>query len=313
MASNTGRPADENLPEVVWHPPPTPRGEQVLPEVVPDSSPEAAQQRYFAETDKYPAYYDNAPKLPHDGTYSPGQEYYQPQQRWVGAEGQFVSAISPNSSVPWQSFPDGDDQRTYVGSEPAPEPEKRICGLRKRLFIIIAAIVGVVVVAAAVGGGVGGAMASKGNNSAAAAETSSASSSASSSISATSTGATRTKASSTSSTSSAATPTISFLNNQTDPSTFERFAFQAYSGANMTGKATPVYRDEGFYDFGFNAVSYIWLPNNTNCCITYCESKTKATGYWCDLRRRNETSEPFPRLSIWCGRGSNTKAQTKCS
>jgi len=173
MASNhPGRPADENLPEVVWHPPTTPRGEQVLPEVVPDSSPEAAQQRYFTETDKYPAYYDNAPKLPYDaGAYSPGQQYYQPQQPWmpVGAEAQGISAISPNSSVPWQSFPEGDDQRTYVGSEPAPEPEKRICGLPKRLFIIIAAIVGVVVVAAAVGGGVGGAMASKSSSNDAAA------------------------------------------------------------------------------------------------------------------------------------------------
>ena len=167
MASNqTGRPADDNLPEV-WHPPTTPRGEQVLPEVVPDSSPEAAQQRYFTETDKYPAYYDNAPKLPHDGSYySPEQQYHQPQQPWmpVGAEPQGISAISPNSSVPWQSFPDGDDQRTYVGSEPAPEPEKRICGLRKRLFIIIAAVIALVIVAAGVGGGVGGAVASKGSS-----------------------------------------------------------------------------------------------------------------------------------------------------
>ncbi len=160
MASKMGRPADENLPEVVPYQP-VPQHEAVLPEVVPDSSPEAAQQRYFMETDKYPAYYDTAPKLLHEeavppGYYSnsPGQQHQQP---WTGAE-HSVSAISPNSSVPWQSFPPGgDDQNTYVGSEP--EQEKRICGIRKRLFIIIAVILGVVVVAAAVGGGVGGAKA----------------------------------------------------------------------------------------------------------------------------------------------------------
>jgi len=81
----------------------------------------------------------------------------------------------------------------------------------------------------------------------------------------------------------------------------------------MTGKTTPILWEEGFFDFGFNAVSYIWLPNNTDCCVTFCASKTKSVGWRCDLRRRNETTDPFPRLSIWCGRGSNTQAQTKCS
>jgi len=168
-----GLPADENLPEVVQHQP-SPQDHRVLPEVVPDSSPEAAQQRYFMETDKYPAYYDTAPKLPHeDGFLAPGQQYHQPQG-WTGTE-QSVSAISPNSSLPWQSMPPGgDDEQTYVGSEAA--PEKRICGIRKRLFIIIAVIVGLVVVGAAVGGGVGGSMAARSSDEAAAAETTSASS-----------------------------------------------------------------------------------------------------------------------------------------
>jgi hypothetical protein len=116
-------PADENLPEVVPHQPqPTP-----LPEVVPDSSPEAAQgQPYYMESDKYPANYDTAPKLlqetPSPGILTPGQQYQQP---WTGSDAATVSALSPNSEVPWQSFPAGDDQHTYVGSEP--EREKRIC------------------------------------------------------------------------------------------------------------------------------------------------------------------------------------------
>lgn len=165
-----GRPQaqDENLPEVVENRPyltPNPHGDH-LPEVVPDSSPEAAQQRYYTETDKYPAQYDTAPKLLHEEPLtpemSPMQQYRQP---WgpasiVGGDYHSVSALSPNSAVPWHSFPPGaDDQETYVGSEP--ETEKRICGLRKRLFIIIAVVLAVVIVVAAVGGGVGGAMASR--------------------------------------------------------------------------------------------------------------------------------------------------------
>jgi hypothetical protein len=129
------------------------------------------------ETDKIPAYYDNAPKYPYEqptlspkptlGMQSPGQRY---QQLWDGGEHP-VSAMSPNSSLPWQSFPH-DDQATYVGSEP--EQEQRICGIRKRLFAIIAIVLGVVIIAVAIGGGVGGSMAAKQANEAAASETASA-------------------------------------------------------------------------------------------------------------------------------------------
>jgi hypothetical protein len=156
------RPADENLPEVVevrHRPAANPDN---FPEVVPDTSPEFAQQRrYYTETDKYPAYYDTAPKLPYEPPYpgmpSPEQHYHQP---WTGGEHPGSAMISPNSSLPWQSFgPDADDQQTFVGSEA--QPDKRICGIRKRLFIIIAMVVGLVVVGAAVGGGVGGSMAAR--------------------------------------------------------------------------------------------------------------------------------------------------------
>jgi hypothetical protein len=125
------------------------------------------------ESDKYPAHYDTAPKLLHEeasaGMLTPGQQYQQP---WSASDAATVSALSPNSEVPWQSFPTGgEDQQTYVGSEP--KPEKRICGIRKRLFIIIAAIVGVVVIAAAIGGGVGGSRAANSSSDAQSAETAS--------------------------------------------------------------------------------------------------------------------------------------------
>lgn len=110
---------------------------------------------FHMETEKYPAYYDTTPKMPHEPGVSPQSQYQQP---WTGPGA--VSAISPNSAAPWESrAPGGDDQQTFVGSEPA--QEKRICGMRKKIFIIVAAILAVVVIAAAIGGGVGGSMASK--------------------------------------------------------------------------------------------------------------------------------------------------------
>ncbi|KAK6538485.1 hypothetical protein TWF694_010068 [Orbilia ellipsospora] len=54
----------------------------------------------------------------------------------------------------------------FNGSGPAPEfiPERRICGLKRSLFITLAVVIGIII-AAAVGGGVGGALASKNNKS----------------------------------------------------------------------------------------------------------------------------------------------------
>lgn len=43
-------------------------------------------------------------------------------------------------------------------------PQKRICGLSRKTFLVVLAIVLLVVVAAAVGGGVGGALASEDSN-----------------------------------------------------------------------------------------------------------------------------------------------------
>jgi len=313
-----GRPQapDENLPEVAENRPylaPNPHGDH-LPEVVPDSSPEAAQQRYYMETDKYPAQYDTAPKLLHEEPLtpemSPMQQYRQP---WgpasiVGGDYHSVSALSPNSAVPWHSF-HSDDQQTYVGSEP--EAEKRICGLRKRLFIIIAVVLAVVIIAAAVGGGVGGAMASRQSDSdAAPAETDSATESGSSPTSASSTDPTAA-----STTSSAPTPSITFLNNQTNPSVFEMFAFQGFSGNNFTGNATDIYLEPGYYDFNISITSYVWVTKKTDCCVTFCKDKKTTGGFRCDPIRRNRTedNESFPRVSLWCGNRLNEVKQVQCS
>ncbi|EAQ91652.1 predicted protein [Chaetomium globosum CBS 148.51] len=309
-----GRPADENLPEAVQHPQPQPpmASATPLPEVVPDSSPEFAQPRHYMETDKYPVYYDAAPKFPHEpqtpgmqGMPSPGHQSHQP---WTDAE-HSVSMMSPNSSLPWQSFPPGDDQQTYVGSEP-PAPEKRICGLRKRLFIIIAVIVALVVVGAAVGGGVGGSIAARQGSSDGAepAETSSASSSSATGTS-TDTGSTTTTPTASSTVSRGPdlpTPTISFLSNQTDR-TYKGYALQVYEKNDFEGKASPIFWDEGFYDLGFDATSWIWVPNGLDACVTFCANKTTRTGFACTDRRKHATDDgiSFKRVSVWRGAWQN--------
>jgi hypothetical protein len=181
MTYNMGRQADENLPEVVPNPPSHHYQPSPLPEVVPDSSPEAGHPPFYADQqEKYPAFYDDAPKFPYEqpvpGTPDAAQyqqqqyEQQQYQQQWGGAANP-ISSISPNSSVPWQRIPSrADDQQTVVGSEA--EPERRICGIRRRLFFIIAGILGVIVIAAAVGGGVGSAVSARaGSNSNEVAET----------------------------------------------------------------------------------------------------------------------------------------------
>ncbi|KAK4153809.1 hypothetical protein C8A00DRAFT_14997 [Chaetomidium leptoderma] len=319
-----GRPADEDLPEVVpqqMHQtqqdlPYQMRQPSPLPEVVPDSSPEAAPQRFYMETDKYPALYDTAPKLPHDGyvpVQAPGQQY---QQQWPGSPNP-ISSVSPNSSLPWQPFPPGaDDQQTYVGSEP--EQEKRICGIRKRLFFIIAAIVAGLIVAVGVGAGVGGAMAARqpSSDAAAAADASQTTSQSESNSRCVTTEITTTSGRSSTTTSTAPKTTITSLEEQTDPDTFKRFALQLWEKHDYKGRATDVLYEEGFYDLKFNATSYIWLPNNTDCCVTFCTSKTDDDpSWWCDIRKKNATDNDvgFQRISIWCGRWSNTKMQKICS
>jgi hypothetical protein len=87
---------------------------------------------------------------------------------------------------------------------------------------------------------------------------------------------------------------------------FERFSFQAFEKNYFQGQNTELLKLEGFYDLDFNATSYVWLPNRgeEQCCVTFCASKKKSTGYWCDPRKRNATDNDtgFRRVSLWCGR-----------
>ncbi|KAH6693510.1 hypothetical protein F5X68DRAFT_227923 [Plectosphaerella plurivora] len=105
-------------------------------------------------------------------------------------------------------------------------------------------------------------------------------------------------------------PTIAFLNNQTDPES--QFAFQAYSHPNYGGQASDILETEGFIDLPFDATSYVWTRNETNCCLTFCQGNATDVGYWCQSRRQPEASSDFDRIYIWCGRDPE-KEKNKCS
>lgn len=115
---------------------------------------------------------------------------------------------------------------------------------------------------------------------------------------------------SSSSTSSGAAPTATFLNNQTGP---VGFGFQGFSGVNYTGKATQIFRDEGFFDLGIDCLSYVWLPNTTSCCLTFCANQHDPVGYRCQIRKQEKASASFPRIYIWCDPNLAGKANSTCS
>lgn len=94
-------------------------------------------------------------------------------------------------------------------------------------------------------------------------------------------------------------PHIDFLNNETVPS--RGIAFQAFSDLDYKGSATRIYDGEGFYDLGMNATSYVWIPNDSDCCVTFCQTKKNTTQWWCRERFQQEAGRAFPRLGVLCG------------
>lgn len=189
---------------------------------------------------------------------------------------------SPDGSVPWEPLAAGDGSlgSREINSQKA-VAEPRICGFRRKPFFLVLAVA-LIVVAAAVGGGVGGGIA-----------------------------AARARGETTSDMPGSPDSSPSFLNNETGPI---GFAFQGFSGVNYTGKATKLFREEGFFDLGIDCLSYVWLPNTTDCCVTFCADQHNAAGYICQARKREQASGPFPRIYIWCDQNvAVTKANNTCS
>jgi len=256
-----GAPPDENLPEVV-PPRPVEVGRDSSPQVVAIKKAEYDWQT--SERDKYPVVFDTAPKLPDDATPKPIYGTTYPQTWSPGTE--VNTATTQSTAVPWESLPAGSNNPP---SQP-PKAQRRICGLRRRVFFIIITVATLVVLGAAIGGGIGG-------------------------------------------TRSASQPTTlpvpqRFLNNGTAP---QGLAFQAFSEPSYMGNATVIIQEEGFHDIGARR-SYVWLPDDTKCCLTFCANMTTSTGWWCDARYRANASGVFSRVYIWCGGNDGVKNET-CS
>lgn len=100
-----------------------------------------------------------------------------------------------------------------------------------------------------------------------------------------------------------------FLNNQTY--SLPGLAFQAFSGTDYVGNVSDVARDEDFLILLFAANSYVWLPDDTDCCITFCSDGSMAVGWWRDERHQKDASSAFTR--VWIGCGSSAHAEHACS
>ncbi|KAM7186140.1 hypothetical protein V8F33_011979 [Rhypophila sp. PSN 637] len=294
-----GKPADENLPEVATNPTWSYPGPQTTTPTTFDATPEvvspydAATHTHFTERDKYPVHFDDAPKL----TYEPNDHQYNGQAM---------------SGMPWETLPPTDEASHGDASTGVNEQDNRICGLRRRKLIIIAVVLVIIIVAASVGGVVA-TRARSGSDPSTAAVTEGIASSIGATIAPPASTASQSRSSPTSTiTSSLPTQTVEFLNNQTGVS---GLAFQGFEEQHYLGESTNIIRQEGYHDLPFNCLSYVWLPNGTDCCVTFCANKTTAVGWRCDPRYREKTESGtgFPRIHVWCGRADSNKYKNKCS
>jgi hypothetical protein len=296
---------DDNLPEVVQPQQPFETDGGAPPQVVSHSD-NAQNTWHGSERDKYPVVYDAAPKYVDDVPPKVPPK--------VGA---YEGATSPQLWSP-ESLPSASPATaaaTLSTSEPpqASKPERTICGLKRRTFFIVAGIVSIILLGAIVGGAVGGTVSKKSSETATAEAQSASGHTTTPSAAATAPSATTSTSASTSSTASTSQPKptqLATLNNETAP--HPGLAFQGFSLTSYLGDATPIIQEEGFYDLNITAMSYVWLPDDTNCCLTFCANKTTATGWWCNPRYRPEASGGIPRVYIWCGRNDGAKNVT-CS
>lgn len=281
-----------------------------LPEVVPGQSPEVLnhheayyyQNQLNEQSPKYLAIYDDAPKYAAPDL-TPA-EHLSPVNTMTDP----YSVMSPTDTIPWEPHSAVDDLNAGPRSHIDEKAEERtICGLRRRIFFLLVGLA-LLVIGGSVGGGLGAAYGRNNPTSLQTAVDPAATAgptnggSGGSGIYPNSTTPTGTKA---------PPPRPSFLNNQTKPE--PGYAFQAFSDYHYNGNATRVYQrpDESWIDLPFPALSYVWFPNNTDCCVTFCVNLTFAGGFWCQDRRQPESSGPFPR--IWIGCGEEAPRKHACS
>ncbi|KAL7945628.1 hypothetical protein V8C42DRAFT_323699 [Trichoderma barbatum] len=264
-----------------------PAHDEGLPEVVPDTAPQALSR---LEAEYKRKYLDGDAPQP-----VVSKEMDTNKIAVMGEDGRYVVA------------PDGMGA-DVEGAQTGNKAENRIFGLRRKTFLILVVVL-VVVLAAAIGGGVGGGLAAKKSNGESSPDGASTTSGSSTSTAA-STTTSSTKTTTTSSTTTTS-PTPTFLNNQTTSG--NTFAFQAFSSDTFLGKATAIIDDEGGTDLGFEAHSYVWLPSITDCCITFCTNATSKgmVGWLCSQRKQPKSSDPFKRVYVWCHQ-KHEKANAIC-
>lgn len=96
--------------------------------------------------------------------------------------------------------------------------------------------------------------------------------------------------------------TPQFLNNGTVLP--ETLAFQGFSDTDYLGNATEILTEERGFNFDFGIASYVWAPQGTGCCLTYCMNATDTgmVGWGCQARKQPASSDEFRRIFIWCGK-----------
>lgn len=81
----------------------------------------------------------------------------------------------------------------------------------------------------------------------------------------------------------------------------------------MDGNYTDVIVKRGPTNLNFTANSYIWKPNITNCCLSFCNTPHDVDPDWqCDERYRKKSSSSFKRIFVWCGL-ERLNENSKCS
>lgn len=90
------------------------------------------------------------------------------------------------------------------------------------------------------------------------------------------------------------------------------FDFKGWQDSTFTGLSTDLITEKGFSDLPFNVTSYKWRPNDSDCCITFCQGKEKGVGWRCTSFERDESTAEFGRIFVGCG-DDKTEEKSRCS
>ncbi|SPN99729.1 uncharacterized protein DNG_02580 [Cephalotrichum gorgonifer] len=296
------------------------RPDENLPEVVPDSSPQPLtytqeyERRGLDQGDaKYTVIYDSqTPKIltsesavSDSGTpTSPAPAYRPPVEgAAIGVAavskdpGAAAGATADRDVAADPASVDADDpgrSEAALGSEKGGKAEPKILGLKKRTFWIVLILAIVVIAAAAIGGGVGGSQSSKKSKSGADA--------AGADEPEVDTTPSSTESSPSSTTDSGASASSTGSGDGGNDTIIDAgFDLTVWEDADFKGKTMPAITKTGFLDLPFNATSYKWKPNGTDCCVTFCQGEKKSVGWRCTFFEREESTSVFGRIFVGCG------------